>query len=49
LGAYQVAEQVLQQGEGDDDDRGDGQQGLPVGPVELEGGVEDLADAHRAG
>jgi hypothetical protein len=49
LGADQVTEQVVQQGDGNDDHGGDGQQGPPMPSVELEGGAQDLADAHRAG
>jgi hypothetical protein len=47
--AEPVAEQVLQQGQGDDHHGGDGQQGAPVPLVEPEGGAEDLADAQGAG
>jgi hypothetical protein len=49
LGADQVADQVVQQGDGNDDHGGDGQQGPSVPPVELQGRAQDLADAHRAG
>src|SRR4030095_11032273 len=47
LGADQVAEQVLDQGDGNDHHAGDSQQGAPVPSVELKGGAQDLADAHR--
>jgi hypothetical protein len=49
LGADQVTDQVLEQGDGNDDHGGDAQQGAPMLPVELEGGAQDLADAQRAG
>src|SRR5215217_8018371 len=44
-----VTKQVLQQGQGDDHHRGDGQQGPPVPLVEPPGGAEDLPDAQWAG
>src|SRR4029453_1103763 len=49
LGADQVTEQVVEQGDGNDDHGGDGQQSAPVPPVELEAGAQDLPDPHRAG